>query len=127
MDGPGDSSLIAKAITSSRGQRKRSAITEKEMSTILFKIKPLMRTARSRETLLPRPTAISNPSLRLISGKSELEPFAREGREDACAAEFVNSILLRRFPCSGNGLRRPRSCGWRQRGLTGMKFATSNS
>ena len=39
---PGDSNLMAKAIKSRNGQRNKSAIADKEMSTILFRIKPLV-------------------------------------------------------------------------------------
>jgi hypothetical protein len=42
MTGPDDSSLMAKAITNRSGKKNKSAIAEKEMSTILFRIKPLI-------------------------------------------------------------------------------------
>jgi hypothetical protein len=42
MTEPGDSNLMAKAITSRSGQRNKSAIAEKQTSTILFRIKPML-------------------------------------------------------------------------------------
>src|SRR6266436_1338113 len=110
MIGPGDSNLMAKAIASRSGEKNNSATADNEMSTTLFKIKPLTGMVPSRDALLPRPTAFSNRSFRLSPDEREFGLFVKDSRGDACAPEFANSTLFWRTACPCDELCRPKAC-----------------
>ncbi len=127
MTGPGDSSLTAKAIASKSGQRSKSATADNKRSMILFTNNPVLRMGRARRMLLPRPTAVSNRSMRSISGKREPKISAMGGREDRRVDEFVNAALRRRTTRSDNELHWPKACVRTSTGSPGIKSTTPSS